>query len=493
MLVNTSEFKATVPALLFDPGFYVFDFDAGRQLTKFLLVEETTLVQAPFIDIRIEPFALGQFWVDSRKLFELEGLHDIPRARPVFIFHHAFVCSTLLARCLDQIDAFFSLKEPWILRRLADHKRAQGEALSGARWEEMFGMYVRLLCRSFRSGRNPVIKATNVANNLLVDVLRLVPDHKILYLHSDLRSFLISNLKKPRDTQQKMPGLARAFLQDSDFPQRYPGICDTAQLSFLRVCALIWLVNLYTFRHALEACGSADAKTLDAADMLTDLPGTLDSLSRYFGHAPDAAELQRMSNSRITGTNAKDPSMPYGSEQRRIEMEAIGNRFESELADAMAWIEPVVRESRVLDYMHARRLLDRAQRQVLIVELVADEIQAAQLRFRPHGARRPDVAGHGWIPWLLELRRHSPISAFPLAAPNTAAPAAPKFTSAGCAGSTTSRRRSNVPSRSQSPCSTSSGRISAATSSRPRGGSAPGSAAADQALDALNSLFGSKK
>ncbi len=359
MLVNTTEFKITVPTLLFDPNLYTFDFDAGKQLTKFLLVEETTLVQAPFIDIRFEPHARGQFWVDSRKLLELEGLHDIPRTRPVFIFHHAFVCSTLLARCLEQIDAFFSLKEPWVLRRLADHKRAQGEAMSGARWQDMFGKYVRLLCRDFRSGRIPVIKATNVANNLLVDVLRLKQGHKILYLHSDLRSFLISNLKKPRDTQQKMPGLARAFLQDSDFPQKYPGLCDTAQLSFLQVCALIWLVNLYTFSYALDAFGLADAKTLDAGDMLNDLPGTLDSLSRFFGHMPDAAELQRMSDSRITGTNAKDPLMAYGSEQRRIDMEAIGNRYERELADAMAWIEPLVRELQVLEYMRARRLLDR--------------------------------------------------------------------------------------------------------------------------------------
>jgi hypothetical protein len=138
MFVKTRDFKITVPALLFDPSLLVFDFAPQNELTKFLVVQESLLEQSPFIDIRFEPLAQAQFWVNARELFALEGLHDIPRPQPAFIFHHAFVCSTLLARCLNQIDAFFSLKEPWILRRMADHKRAGGDMASSPQWREMF-------------------------------------------------------------------------------------------------------------------------------------------------------------------------------------------------------------------------------------------------------------------------------------------------------------------------------------------------------------------
>lgn len=353
MLIQASDFRVTVPALLFDPAFLVTDFSPDRRLTKFLVVDESLLDQSPFIDIRFEPLAQAQFWVETRQLFELEGLHDIARPRPAFIFHHAFVCSTLLARCLAQSDAFFSLKEPWILRRLADVKRA---GVPGPEWNEAFVKYLRLLCRNFRSGRIPVIKATNVANNLLADVLRHLPEQPILYLYSDLKSFLVSNLKKAADTQAKMPGLAQAFLEDGDFARQYPLMADPSRLSLLQVCALVWLASLHNFRHATGGRANPRVATLDAQDFLDDPEAVLGRLSRHFGHRPDAGELRRMTDARTIGTHAKEPSRAYGPEQRRSEMEEIRNRHGREIADALAWAEPAVAASGMMEFMQSRRL-----------------------------------------------------------------------------------------------------------------------------------------
>jgi hypothetical protein len=356
MLVRTTNCGVTVPTLLFDPELYLFDFSPSAGRTKFLVVGERMLEQSPFIDIRFEPLAQAQFWVDTVELFALEDRHDIARPKPVFVFHHAFVCSTLLARCLNQIDAFFSLKEPWILRRMADHKRARRETAAGRQWPEMFSRYVGLLCRNFRTGRIPMIKATNVANNLLADVLRYLPGRPVLYLYSDLESFLLSNLKKPADTQKKMPDLASGFLGDSDFPQRFPQISDPARLNFLQVCALTWLVNLYNLRACVEQHGQVPVRTLDAGRMLSDLPGALDQLCRFFGHAPGPGEVERMMDPKVIGTNAKDQTSPYGQEQRLLELNQIRRRHEEELKGTIAWIEPLIAESCVLDFMDAHRL-----------------------------------------------------------------------------------------------------------------------------------------
>jgi len=356
MLVTAKDFKITVPALLFDPAFYPFDFGPKNELTRFLVVERSMLEQSPFIDIRFEPFAQAQFWVGTKELFALEDRHDIPRPAPVFIFHHAFVCSTLLARCLNQIDAFFSLKEPWLFRRMADFKRAQGPAVAGEGWREMFSKYVRLLCRNYPNGRIPVIKATNVANNLLTDVLQFFPGQQILYLYSDLEHFLISNLKKSPETQQKMPALARGFLADADFGQRFPRMSDPSRLSFLEVCALIWLVSLYNLKQTVECGRNAQVRSMDSEDLLNDLPASLDALSRYFGHQPDATELQRMMDPGITQTNAKDPSVPYGIEKRQRETDQIRNRHGGELGQAIAWIDPLASDLGVLDFLHRCRL-----------------------------------------------------------------------------------------------------------------------------------------
>jgi len=356
MLVNAQDFKISVPALLFDPAFYVFDFEPKNEFTKLLVVDEAMLDKSPFIDIRFEPLAQAQFWVNTRDLFALEGQHDIPRPQPVFIFHHAFVCSTLLARCLNEIDAFFSLKEPWVLRRMADFKRTRRPIASDPQWREMFCKYVMLLCRNFRGGRVPVIKATNVANNLLADVLQWMPGQGILYLYSDLESFLISNLKKASDTQQKMPALAQAFLGDGNFALKFPQIGEPSQMSFLQVCALIWLVNLHNFREVVERHGHGRVRSLDAQSLLQDLAANLGSLSRFFGHAPQPAELQRMMNPQVIQTNAKDQSKPYGLEQRLFETNQIRGRYGQELQSAIKWINPLVKESGVLEFLQSCRL-----------------------------------------------------------------------------------------------------------------------------------------
>lgn len=357
MLVQTREFKVTPPSLLFDPTFFPFDFTTNGEFTKFLVVDEATLELAPFIDIRFEPLAKAQFWVDSAELFTLESRHDVPRARPAFIFHHAFVCSTLLAKCLGCSDAFFSLKEPWTLRRLADLKRAHGSLAASPQWHDTVRNHVRLMCRNFVTGRMPLIKATNVANNLLPEVLQGMPGSPVLYLHSGLESFLVSNLKKTADTQRKIPALANGFLGDCDFLQKHPELADTSRLGFLQVCALVWLVSLYNLRECMTKFPDARIRTLDVEAFLGDPSRSLDQVSRHFGHAPEPADLQRMVDSRIMRTNAKDPSAPYGKEQRQSEMDQIRSRHGRELQDAMSWLEPWASQLQLAEFVHSHRLI----------------------------------------------------------------------------------------------------------------------------------------
>lgn len=357
MLVHTREFKVTVPTLLFDPAIFVFDFAASGEFTKFLVVDELMLDRSPFIDIRFEPLAKAQFWVATAELFALEGRHDVARPQPAFIFHHAFVCSTLLARCLNQIDAFFSLKEPWIVRRLSDYKRTNAKFAATSQWREWFCSYVQLLCRSFSTGRTPVIKATNVATNLLVDVLQFMPGCPVLFLYCDLESFLVSNLKKPDDTRQKIPALAQGVLGDGDFLREHANLPEVSRLDFLQVCGLYWLVSLYNFRDSMRKHPNARARTLDVEDFLGDPSRNLGLVCRHFGHESDAAETRRMVDERVMRTNAKDQAAPYGIEQRQAEMDRIRSSHGRELRDAMAWIESLAEEPQLSEFVRSHRLV----------------------------------------------------------------------------------------------------------------------------------------
>jgi hypothetical protein len=356
MLIKTTDFRITAPALLFNPEYFVFDIAMDSGLTKFLVIDENNLKLAPFTDIRFEPLAQAQFAISTKELFTLERMHNTQRAQSAFIFHHAFVCSTLLARCLNQIDAFFSLKEPWILRRLADLKRAQGNKIPADLWREMFTVYLALLAKNYQTGRAPVIKVTNVANNLMSDVLKYLPDQKILYLYSDLESFLVSNLKKPRDTQQKMPGLAVAFLSDGDFAQRFPGFSNVPGLNFLQVCALIWIVNLYNFKRSVEKSSSSNVKTLEMTDLLTNMTENLQNLSRFFGHEASPNEIEQMMDPGVTETDAKHQDKVYGRQSKQQETAQILDKHGVEIGKAIRWIKPLVEKLGIQKFCRAHQL-----------------------------------------------------------------------------------------------------------------------------------------
>lgn len=357
MLINAGDMRVAPRALLFDPELYVFDFDPKRNLTRFLIVAEEHLHQAPFIDIRFEPLAKASFAVPSAALVALERLHRERRPRTVFIFHHAFVCSTLLARCLGESAAFFSLKEPWILRRLADTKRDPALKISDREWDPLLLTHLALLARNYRSGKTPVIKATNVANNLFSDILRLLPDHRKLYLYSDLESFLVSNLKKPEETRRKMPELARSFIREEDFAQRFPQFCDIGQLSFLQICALVRAASLYNFQVNADRYGNFNVRTLGMDVFLGRPADTICALSKFFGHEPGAEELAAMVGPGVMDSNAKEPQRGYDRETRRLEADRVAVSNRADIDFALTWAEPLERQLGLPESMRSRQLI----------------------------------------------------------------------------------------------------------------------------------------
>lgn len=354
MIIRSGDFEVSVHSLLFQPEYYLFDVAMHTGLSKFLIISENFLDLAPFVDIKMEPVAQAKFSVKTRELFALEGQHDTARPKIHFIFHHAFVCSTLLARCLNQIGAFFSLKEPWILRRLSDIKRTQRDSIPDAQWREMFVKYTSLLAKNYETGREVVVKATNVANNLIEDVITISPERKILYLYSDPESFLISNLKKTPETQKKMPSLYQSFTQDSDFVQRFKEYADSSKFTLLQVCALIWVANIYNLQSVVKTKKYDGLRTLEMQTFLSDAEHAVAGVSKHFGHAPNADERALMVHPDVMQNNAKDQRCKYSNLLREQESKRIREIHGQEIADVVSWIDPVIRELQLIEFLESR-------------------------------------------------------------------------------------------------------------------------------------------
>ena len=282
-------------------------------------------------------------------------------SRPVhFIFHHAFVGSTLLARCLNQSDAFFALKEPWILRRVADLKRQCRSSAERRRWQRQSKLYLRLLCKRYTTGETLVIKPTNVANNLVADVCRWLPNARILYLYSGLEGFLISNLKKTDATKQKIPALTQAFLNDSDVRSRCRAITDFGRLDFLQSCATIWLACLYGLTAQATRIRGDRVRMLDVDSFLASPEVTLTLVSRYFGRPPTARQLNQMSSLSVLGVHSKaEDGAAYSAAQRSREYVQVFHAFRREIEATIYWAEPLIDKLGLRGFLRDRDLSQR--------------------------------------------------------------------------------------------------------------------------------------
>ena len=358
MSAHLNEKPVPVKDLLFDPRYYLFDTLPQEGKTKFIITDEGALTDAAFVDIRFESRAIGSITIPTRDLVAAVARYSKLRPQIHFIFHHAFVCSTLLARCLNQVDAFISLKEPWILRRLADIKREHGANIPEQHWRQMYLTYLPLLAKRYATGRSLVIKATNVANNLIADVAQYSPQQKILYLYSDIESFLISNLKKSASTQQKMPGLLAGFLKDSDLAAAHGPLASSDRLTLLQTCALIWVCNIYSLKQTVEARNYAGLRTLDAQRLLDDTEASLAAVSRHFGHVPNEEDLTKMTHDDVLRKNAKDSRYRYSADQKREDDQKIIEEYRQDIDEAQEWISPIVESLALYEFMESFDLFE---------------------------------------------------------------------------------------------------------------------------------------
>lgn len=353
----TAHAKIEAKELLADPRYYLFDTLPEKGQTRFLMTNERELAAAPFVDIRFEPQATRDFLVNSQELVSLVSQHAVERPKTNFIFHHAFVCSTLLARCLNETPAFYALKEPWILRRLADIKRQHAGTIPEPHWRVMIDTYMPLLAKQYKSGESLVIKASNVANNLLYDVLNYWPEQPILYLHSGIAEFLVSNLKKPTETQRKMPGLLADFAKDSDISAGLESFPMPRSRTLLQTCALIWLRNVHTLKQAASKYGTDRLRCLDMAVFLSSPNEVLRAVSVHFDHVPSEHDMVKMTASDVLGKNAKDTRHRYNSAVKSEEDQRILAANRQEIDEVVEWITPLVDRFGLNEFLHDHRLM----------------------------------------------------------------------------------------------------------------------------------------
>lgn len=295
------------------PQAFLYAWDFSRDCGRFLPLERGTLKASAFLDQRIpaDRSALRDAAIEDLLAEPVTG--TIPD--PGLIFHTAFCCSTLFARSLDLPGRSLVLREPLALLQLADLQR--GLTMFRRKPETMLSLTLDFLARSFLPSERVVIKPTNLANNLAPDMLRSRPQAKALVLYDELEPFLLSVLKRPKESHDGIPRfLTRLLVDDDEFQKAFPNM---ATMSLTEQAALAWTLQIRSLNRWLASETPGRVRVLPASELLAAPATALTAAARWFELNLDETEASRIAAGPLWSRHAKDERFAYSPAQRGAE------------------------------------------------------------------------------------------------------------------------------------------------------------------------------
>ena len=334
--LNTAvrDLEALLPA---SPDAYPHNLDLAGGRVLVLRLNEREYRNASFLDDRILSSSTHGAWLPGAAV--IEASRRVREPRPLhFIFHSGHVGSTLLSRLLDETGGILSLREPLLLRTLADAHDMLGrpDALLGApQFEALIDMALRLWSRGYASTRAVVLKATSSAGRLAVAILAHSTASRAVYLNLRAEPYLATLLggaNSATDLRGHGPGRMRRLLAGRALPLEPLHALSPGELA-----ALGWVAESLARRQAIADHGSR-VLALDFDAFLADVPGQLARVAGHFGLAADGTAIVKAAAGPVMRQYSKAPQLPYAPGERASRLEESRRENRAEIARGLGWL-----------------------------------------------------------------------------------------------------------------------------------------------------------
>lgn len=318
---------------LADPGLFVQKIDLLRRTALIVALTPEAYRAASFLDDRILTPQTQGAWLAFDLLDQAAARLTI-QAPLHFIFHAGHVGSTLLSRLLEELGTF-ALREPLVLRQLADASDTLDgpDSLIGpADFNRLLAGQLKLWARPVPGTLGTVVKATSSATRLAPELLDRATGSRALYLNLRPEPYLATILageNSPLDLRGHGPERARRLsrLLGRDPPPLH-------QLSPGELAALAWLTERLTQRR-LEQAHGARLLALDFEALLSDVPGSVARAARHFGLSVSSEQVKSIGDSPALKTYSKAPEHAYSPALRAEILADSRARNRSEIARGM--------------------------------------------------------------------------------------------------------------------------------------------------------------
>jgi hypothetical protein len=308
---------ALAQALAASPALFPHSLDVEKRAVTLIRLTEADYRTASFLDARLlTPTTQSRTlpWPDL-----VAAATDLPEAAN-FIFHIGHVGSTLLARLLGAHPEIFALREPMILRTLA---QSGGYDLAPV---------LKLLSRTFRPSQRALVKATSFVSEIAPQILSRPYQPRAIFMFVPAEIYLATILGGPNSRQEA------GALGVSRFNrlQKRLGKPIAQPASEGELIAMSWACEM----SALAAAPPSDRIFwLDFDQFLAD-PASL--LARCFNHLGIEASGEQIA-AILAGpdmrTYSKAQEYDYDAQLRRDVLDQARAQHGAEIKRGMLWLE----------------------------------------------------------------------------------------------------------------------------------------------------------
>lgn len=322
-----------------DPGSFPTDYDPATHSIGLCRAARDDLARAPFLD--------GRFTEGRRALERVSAATPVSDTTPSlgFVLHTAFCGSTLLTRCLDAPGVNLSLREPNVLMDLANAARTR-PASEQPRVREALDAALGRLAQSRTDAEAVLVKPTNAATAIYPLLAAARPDARFVLLHSGLRPFLVSVIKKGEQGRHFVRTLYNIFGLDGSGLSRIP---QRQAMTFtdLQVAALVWRHQIEALDALREQTGGARTLVLDGDDFIRDPHRHLPALRDFLKLGFSDDDLAAIAGGELFQRNAKFDDERYDAGVREAEARGIETGWAETLDLICGWAAGLVLDRRV--------------------------------------------------------------------------------------------------------------------------------------------------
>ena len=301
-------------------------------------MSETAYRQASFLDQRLfTPDLQRQVvsWAD------VAAVPLPPLPKPQYIFHIGHVGSTLVSRLLGELDSVLALREPAILRQLAEVRVNKPVELgwTGEEQAERLDQVEGWLSRVFHTDQRVMIKASSFVSPLARPLL--ADRGTALFLFTSLERYLQTILAGESSRQE---AAALADLRLLRLEQHCGQPLDRKDsLSLVQTAALGWLCEMVTLCDAEGHCPAASIAWMDFDEFLNQPGEQLQAAAKHFGRDLSADNARELVSSPIMTQYSKAPEFDYSASLREELLAEAAQIHADDIRQTLLWVDQLAR------------------------------------------------------------------------------------------------------------------------------------------------------